>query len=273
MGTYRNNIIKRLADQFGIFCCAVVFFSRIPLPSFDANKARFAVCIKFLPAVGGVIGGLCAAVFLGSSSFLPLGVSVLLSLVSGVLLTGAMHEDGFADFCDGFGGGFSRERILEIMKDSSIGLYGALGVFAMLALKYAALVEMPAKALPFAIVSGFCASRWAPVCIAYFNAYARKGTGSKAEFIAQPVTASHLAQASILPAVLCIWAGPPAIIAFAAPLAIAWLMPLYTNKKIGGYTGDTQGAAQQISEVLFYLVFLAAEYNAASKSTFWGLLN
>ena len=87
-----------------------------------------------------MLAGACALVFYGASFFFSKEVSLILSFVSGILITGAFHEDGFADVCDGFGGGWSKERILDIMKDSRVGAYGVIGLISIFLFKFSSKV-------------------------------------------------------------------------------------------------------------------------------------
>ncbi len=88
-----------------------------------------------------------------------------MAIIAGILLTGALHEDGFADVCDGFGGGMGKQRILEIMKDSHIGVYGVLGLLLMLLLKISVLSAMPAAAVPLVLLAGHSISRLSPLLL------------------------------------------------------------------------------------------------------------
>ncbi|MBQ2585605.1 MAG: adenosylcobinamide-GDP ribazoletransferase, partial [Bacteroidaceae bacterium] len=108
---------------------ALGFFTRLPFWRIaNVPKEYFERVVPLWPLAGWLTGGVMALVFWLCSYILPLNLCLIAAILSRVLLTGALHEDGFADFCDGFGGGGTRERTLQIMKDSHIGTYGVLGL-------------------------------------------------------------------------------------------------------------------------------------------------
>ena len=111
-----------MKKQFRVLLTAIMFYTRIPVPAtLEYSPERLNRATRYFPLIGWIVGGVGAGVFYGLSLILPLQVSVFLSMLATIFLTGAFHEDGFADFCDGFGGGYTREKILTIMKDSRIG--------------------------------------------------------------------------------------------------------------------------------------------------------
>ena len=160
--------------QVRLFFIALQFFTRIPLPrwvGFEPDWLHHAS--RYFPLVGVVVAAVAAGVYFAALRLWPEPVAVLLSTAAAIYLTGAFHEDGFADMCDGFGGGMTRERVMEIMKDSRIGTYGALGVGLLIALKCALLMAMPA---PTAIAALFLAhpmSRLAASSLIWKLEYAR----------------------------------------------------------------------------------------------------
>ena len=159
-----------------------------------------AAAPRYFPAVGAVIGAAGACVLVAAASVLPMAVAVLLSTAATVALTGALHEDGLADTFDGIGAA-TRERALEIMRDSRIGTYGALGLGLMLAPKVAALAAMPAGLAAAALVAGHAASRLSSVVVVATSRYVREtGAGG---FTAQGLGAGGLAVA----AATALWLG------------------------------------------------------------------
>ena len=124
-----------LRHELRLFFTALQFFTRLPVPrwvGFDAAWLQHAT--RYFPAVGILVGVVCAIGYWLASLLLPQVVAVLLSTAAGIYLTGAFHEDGFADVCDGFGGGMQASRVLEIMRDSRVGAYGAIGIVLLLGL-------------------------------------------------------------------------------------------------------------------------------------------
>ena len=129
-----------MIDQFRLFILAVQFYTRVPVVGAlsawaNYDPTRLARATRYFPLVGLLAGILIAMTYIFLASFVPHSVATLIAVIIGVLTTGAFHEDGWADFCDGFGGANSRERTLEIMTDSRIGSYGALGLLLLFALK------------------------------------------------------------------------------------------------------------------------------------------
>lgn len=250
--------------QLRLFFIALQFFTRIPIPAwvgFDASWLRQSS--RYFPSVGWVVGGACALVYAGAALFWPQAVAVVLSTIAGVMLTGAFHEDGFADVCDGFGGGMTSERILEIMKDSRVGAYGAIGIALMLALKLSLLVSMPASQVVSALLLAHPFSRLASCSLIWLMQYARHE--GKAKPLAQEMTALDFFIASltvIIPAFLLLYFYPVAIsrliIAAIVAIFLTWRMARIFHRKIAGFTGDCLGATQQVAEVAIYLGLLTA---------------
>ncbi|RUU73345.1 adenosylcobinamide-GDP ribazoletransferase, partial [Mesorhizobium sp. M7A.T.Ca.TU.009.01.3.1] len=139
----------------------LVFFTRLPLPVFDFRGRSLAAAIWAAPIAGLVVGLIGAIVFATAERFgLGMGPAAALALVATVLTTGCLHEDGLSDVADGFGGGKSRGRKLEIMRDSRIGAYGAMALGLSLLIRWSALSEFvdPTQAL-FALLAAHAASR------------------------------------------------------------------------------------------------------------------
>lgn len=123
--------------QLELFLTAVMFYTRIPCPAWVGHSEELLnEATIYFSVIGWLVGGVAGAVYWGAARLLGADVGLLISLVASVLLTSAFHEDSFADMCDGFGGGRTREKILAIMKDSRLGTYGAVGL--LLALKLGA---------------------------------------------------------------------------------------------------------------------------------------
>ena len=133
-------MIKRVQSELFTFLLAVQFLTRVPLPTDAAfSPSRQAASVRHYPLVGVSVGGFAALVFFASLQLFPATIAVLLSTAATLLLTGAFHEDGLADTFDGIGGGLTKERSLEIMRDSRIGAYGSLALLIALPLKLVSL--------------------------------------------------------------------------------------------------------------------------------------
>lgn len=234
-----------------LFILALSFYTRLPHPQTPDYK-QLPQAAVYLPLIGWLVGGICALVFYLADSVWPQATAVILALIAGILLTGALHEDGFADVCDGFGGGMNKQRILEIMKDSHIGVYGVLGLLLMLLLKIGVLIEMPVTAAPLVLLAGHSISRMPPLLLMRRYQYAREHQSKASGAVYRPsfqelVFAAVIAllPLALLP-VLCALAIIPVLL-------VSALLGHYFYRRIGGYTGDCLGASQQVAETVFYL--------------------
>lgn len=251
--------MRRLAEEWAVFRLAVQFLTRLPVGRDPGwSPERMEATPRWYPAVGAIVGALSAAVFWAASAVLPGGLAVLLALAAGMLVTGAFHEDGFADCCDGLGGAVDRARALEIMKDSRLGTYGAVGLGLLLAVKAAALAGLPQAAVPAALVAGHAAGRGSAVLVIATSAYLRDhGTGKPVATGAGglPLVAATTALA-LLPLAVVLPVEAVAAGAFGL-LAGHVAMRRVFERRLGGYTGDCLGAVVQTSETGLYLGLLA----------------
>jgi adenosylcobinamide-GDP ribazoletransferase len=250
-------------QQVRLFFIALQFFTRLPIPrwiGFETSWLQHAS--RYFPLVGCVVAAIAAAVYFAAALVLPAPVAAVLSTAASIYLTGAFHEDGFADTCDGLGGAMTRERALEIMKDSRVGAYGAIGIVCMLAAKLSALAMLPPRVAVGALFLAHPLSRLAAASLIWKLEYVR-GEG-KAKPLAQQMTSTEFAIATVtalLPAPVLIalgWIGSNALLAalFAGALASVWF-GRKLQKRLGGYTGDCLGAVQQLAEVFIYIGVLA----------------
>lgn len=248
-----------LRRELEYFFGALRFFTRLPVPAWVGHSAEgLNRSARYFPAVGLVVGGIGALVHLLATLAWPPALALLLSMVATVYVTGAFHEDGLSDMVDGFGGGWTREQVLSIMKDSRVGSYGVVAIVLVLLGKFLALFALPAAALPAALVAGHAVSRGCATVLLKSLDYVREDQLSKAKPLATRMAAGELALAlgfALAGAVLLGCYLPPARLAVALLLAAActlWLGRLM-RRRLGGYTGDCLGAAQQGSELAFYL--------------------
>jgi adenosylcobinamide-GDP ribazoletransferase len=234
-----------------LFLLALSFYTRLPHPQ-SLDYEQLPQAAVYLPLIGWLVGGITALSFYLADLVWPQSTAVILALITGILLTGGLHEDGFADVCDGFGGGMHKQRILDIMKDSHIGVYGVLGLLLMLSLKISLLVAMPATAAPLVLLAGHSISRLSPLLLMRHYEYAR-GHGSKASGAVYKPDFQELAFAAVI--ALLPLAMLPALCALAViPVLLgSALLGGYFYRHIGGYTGDCLGASQQVAETVFYL--------------------
>ena len=255
--------------ELQILQASFMFFTKIPFwPMREYSEDAFQKASRYFPLIGWAVGIIGAVVFLGGSLLLPQPLAVLLSMTVTILITGALHEDGLADFCDGVGGGWTREQILTIMKDSYIGIFGAIALILSLGFKLLCLVALPAVIIPLAMISAHSLSRFSSISLLYTHEYARQDDHtSKARAVVERMSAKTLlftAFTGLLPLVGLAWVTSSWLIfwtCFLTVFCIRMSFGFYLSHKIQGYTGDCLGAAQQLSEIGCYLalvVILAA---------------
>lgn len=251
-----------LIREWQVYCLALMIFTRIPVPqSTPYSEALKNESYKYAGLVGLLVGGLNAVVYFLAVQLWPIEIAVVLSMMAGIYLTGAFHEDGFADTCDGFGGGFTPQRKLEIMKDSRVGAYALLGIVMILLLKYSSLTalgQFGMSEVMISIVLAHILSRTIAVSFIYTHDYVRQTEHSKLKVSPSQHakrdrdTLLIIALGSL--ALLPYWSYAIGIVAF---LSITrWLLGRWMVRQVGGYTGDALGATQQITEGVCYLYLL-----------------
>lgn len=246
-----------LTRELHLFFNALTFFTRIPPPDWVVfSDEHLNHASRYFPLVGLLVGSCTALLLWLLQPLLPLPVALLLCMAFSVLLTGGFHEDGLADVCDGFGGGWTRAQTLEIMKDSRLGSYGALALLLVLALKLTALLYV-SQAL-FALLIGHTLSRFVAVSLIHTEHYAREDARSKIRPLANRMSRTELAIAA-LPLLACLPLLPlPAWgLLLLGQFVLRWWLVRLFRRRLGGYTGDCLGAVQQLSEVLVYILLCA----------------
>lgn len=252
-------LFSSLREQLALFFTALGFFTRLPIPArVGWSPERLDHAARYFPLVGGVVGILGAGSYFACAQILPVSVAVILSMAVTVRATGAFHEDGWADACDGLGAGWDKAQVLSIMKDSRIGSYGTVGLVLMLAGKAAALIELEAQHLTaLALLVAHPLSRLASTSLIYALDYVRDDASSKSRPLAQKMSAAELAVAALcglLPLALLPWPAIAAVI-IATALVTLWCARMFV-RRLGGYTGDLLGATQQATELACYLALL-----------------
>ncbi len=235
-----------------------MFYTRIPVPkSTGYSPENLNKATRYFPLVGIIVGSFGALVFLGVSLILPKDIAIVASIILQILLTGAFHEDALADFCDGFGGGYTKDRILSIMKDSRIGTYGAVGLVMLLLTKFLLLSEMSIAQIPIVMIVAHAVSRVNPVILIFSSTYVSETDTSKSKPIGQKSSLTTLVIALFLGMLPLVFVSPVLIIPVVFFLLIIFIwFRYYIHKHIDGYTGDILGTLQQLSEIGVYLAVL-----------------
>ncbi|MEO0400688.1 MAG: adenosylcobinamide-GDP ribazoletransferase [Pseudomonadota bacterium] len=246
-----------MKNETASFLLALQFLTRLPVRSDDLyTPARMAASVKYYGLIGVIIGALSATTYWIAAQALPQTISVMLAIAAGLLVTGAFHEDGLADTFDGIGGGLNREKALEIMKDSRIGVYGSSALIMALTLKAAALMALSTTLIVPALIAGHALSRLSSVFVIATSSYVRgQGVGKPvADGVSAPGLMFSALTGTIIIAVWCISQPALAVAYGVGALVVGHIsMRLFFEPKISGYTGDTLGAVQQASEIAFYL--------------------
>jgi len=248
-----------MKEEIKVFLISLMFYTRIPGPkNIDFTSDRLNRATKYLPFIGIIVGCIGAVVFLLGNLFLPVNASVLFAILGMIFTTGAFHEDGLADFFDGFGGGYTKEKILTIMKDSTIGTYGAIGLILLIVSKILLISEISPLQIPIVIIAAHAFSRAIPVLLIFTSQYVREDITSKSKAVAEKKNYSILIVALLIGFLPLILLLPYFFAVFVSVVIfiIYIYFRYYIHKKIGGYTGDILGTLQQLSEVGFYVSFL-----------------
>lgn len=288
---------QRIAHEWRLWLVALQFFTRVPVRGwhqFDPDWLR--QCMRYFPLVGAFVGVWGCGVLAVASMWWPPTVAVGLSMVATLWLTGGFHEDGWADTCDGLGGAVTREKALTIMKDSRLGTYGALGLIMMLGLKATVLVELVSPRMHelneaqtshihqvllgwtmMGLLWAHTVSRWVPVLLTASLPYAGDPDHAKAKPLAMQAGAAQVVGAGIMVVLVglalwgaVVWIGWPGPTLWHAlwtstlgALFTAWWARRWFMGRLGGFTGDTLGASQQLTELAVLLAWLIVVHPVA----------
>ena len=239
---------------------AFIFFTRLPFWRLhQPPKECYQTVVEHWPLTGWLTGGVMAATIYFGSMCLPYLVAILLAIVVRLLITGALHEDGLADFLDGFGGGGSdRERILTIMKDSHIGTYGVIGLILYELLLVGTLFSLTPKMAALTVMAASPYSKMVTAQLIMMMPYARREEEAKAKTVYRKMdwrAGVSLAIQGLLPMVAFLWLTKVSweLVIFIPCLVMYFLYLLIWNR-IRGYTGDCCGAVSLLVELTVYLV-------------------
>lgn len=238
---------------------AFIFFTRLPFWRLaEVPAAYFKNIVSHWALAGWLTSGIMVLSLYLAALVFPLPLAVLCAIVSRLLVTGCLHEDGLADFFDGFGGGTSREKILGIMKDSHIGSYGVIGLTMYFGLLFLSLSNLPLEIAGAAILAGDPFCKGVSSMIINRLPYARTEQEAKNKTVYSRMTTWEyiiccfcaLLPLSGLPEMRYLWAT-------IAPAATWYFLTSFMKRKIQGYTGDCCGATFLLTELSFYLAVTA----------------
>ena len=263
-----------MKQQWRILATAIMFLTRIPVGRSGSGEPEdLAASTLYFPLVGLLIGALVSLVFLVTNLFWNSDIAVVLCLLSAILLTGGFHEDGVADVADS-AGVWTKEQKLDVMRDSRVGTYGALALMMVVLLKFVSLSSIAGQVnttanqlqsidnihsqwtIAATLILAHVLGRWSTLPLIRFTPYARELSSNKV--IAQGVTNRRLLVSSLMTlgvtTVCCLFLGSSTLyiligVAIAIVLSRRWFI-----RSIGGITGDCLGAANQLVEVLVYLM-------------------
>jgi adenosylcobinamide-GDP ribazoletransferase len=252
--------------EIQVFFTAIMFYTRIPCPKWVNHDATYLnLSTKYFPVIGWIVGFFSWLMYLIFSFLFSVEISIIISMIASILITGAFHEDGLADVCDGFGGGWTKSKILTIMKDSQIGTFGAIGVLLALGLKFIAIRESAItlgwSSLLLLMITAHSLSRLIAAITVYTHEYVRADNSSKVRPVAKKMSLFNFILMIVLGLtpliVLCIFNETVDFFLLIFPIYfIKVLMQRFFSKWIGGYTGDCLGAIQQVTEIGIYLIFI-----------------
>lgn len=246
---------------------AFTFMTRLPLgPLASHDPADLPASAVYFPVVGLVVALIGGAVYVSALRVWSTPIAILLSMCATVFATGAFHEDALADAFDGFGGGWSREQVLAIMKDSRVGSYALVGMTLVLALKFAALHSLATSSASIgvarALVAAHVLGRWSSLLLIRRYPYVRPAADGERPSAGRPfvagVTVGRVAAATVIAlGILTLTAGWYGLAPLAVSIVVTAAGGWYFARRLGGITGDALGAANQIVEVAVYLALAA----------------
>jgi adenosylcobinamide-GDP ribazoletransferase len=243
--------------------CAVQFLTRLRVPSAPYEQDSLARAVKFFPIVGLLIGSGSALLYFLLSPHLPIMVVALLIVVYLVSITGCLHEDGLADAADGFGGGWERDRVLAIMRDSRIGSYGAAALTLSLLARVLLIGSLPRSHAEAWLITAPVLSRWTTLPLSFYLPSAREELGDQTDGqgarIARLTTSRSLIAGTVFMLLIAFsLLRFRALIPVLTSVIVTLLTGIYYNRRIGGITGDCFGATNQLAEIAVYLCGVGA---------------
>jgi adenosylcobinamide-GDP ribazoletransferase len=248
----------RALDEVRYLLTALGYFTRVPVPRWVGFEPHYLhAAARWFALVGVLVGAVAALVFVIALHVFPQPVAVLLAMAATLLLTGAFHEDGLADSCDAFGGAHAREDVLRIMHDSRIGVFGAIALMMALLLKWQSLAALSPMRVVWVSIAAHAASRAMAISFLATHEYVREQ--GKAKPVARKLGRPALAWVALAGLPWLFWPDWRLGLATLGVLALLRFgLGRWFTRRIGGYTGDCLGFAQQVFELAIYLCALAS---------------
>ncbi len=261
-------LLAQMRQAWFDFLGAVQFLTRLRAPSIPYEQDSLARAVKYFPIVGLLIGSGSALLYTLLAQHLPLAVVALLIVVYLVAITGCLHEDGLADSADGFGGGWEREKVLAIMRDSRIGAYGAVALALSLFARVLLIAALPRTQVEAYLIVAPVLSRWTTLPLSFYLPPARdrtegggdgqgadgQGAGGQGARIARLTTRGNLMIGTLFMCVIVFaLLRTRALLPILASVGVTLGTALYYKRRIGGITGDCFGATNQLAEIAVYL--------------------
>lgn len=241
--------------QVALLLVAVQFLTRLPVPwARDLPVDALAEAAHFFPIVGCIVGAGAVAINRLLVPYAGRSVIVVVILIYLVIITGGLHEDAFADAADGFGGGWTKEQVLTIMRDSRVGSFGVLAIVLGLLARFVFLTSLPTSGFSGVLVAGQVLSRWTALPLAKWLPPARDHLGQGAR-VAQRVSAASAGIGTALTVgIVVAMTGAAALWTIGVAAAVMGISGAYYRRRIDGITGDCLGATNQLTEIAVYLV-------------------
>ena len=240
------------------FLVALSFLTRIPVPGEGGNFTTNSLSRStiFFPVVGGIIGAVNAGLYLILKPILPISVLAVFIVALPIFMTGGIHFDGLLDTCDGLFSGRSRERSLEIMRDSRVGSMGVIAGILNVMLRYSVLIELPGAVLPVLLITQAVTGRWVMSMALHFFSYARKDGGLGQGFNEGKKIIYITLSSGLALLITLIINGVAGIMIALIVGSLSLLIAIWVVGKIGGLTGDVYGALNEVAENIFLLLWL-----------------
>ena len=248
---------SQLRQEAQALAHALTFLTRLSVPAMDYQRASLGRSVVYFPLVGVEVGLIGGAAYQIAAAFWPTSVAVVITLGAMIASTGGFHEDGLADSADGLGGVWTSEDKLRIMKDSRIGVYGSLALVLALLLKFAVLSAMPAAEIPAALLAAHVLARWSILPLLRYCPYLGGDSGTGSPFVDAVKTRRFVVGTASAWLMLAVVVPGSAWSLIVIASAVTALSGWYCTRALGGVTGDTLGATNQLIEMAVYLALAA----------------